>query len=414
MTLNCTFEARISPHRILRGSTWIACIKKPFNNSKKIYINKKKRIRKTYFFKFILLDVKNPRSNQGEMDSFWSIPAVHTDLNIGQLSRLEELSNQVTLAMSDNIPPSDNVKAYRKNDKKMGIAQNLREMLERKGTVLMQYDGRNQDCMVTKNFQARFLSSMLRQEASLHLGERDLYESWVCPNDRDFSPYHGYYNIEGGQPVKLFVDFDQPDREPALMKILAEDPSHFWAAIQSFIRSLVALVPGYQSDWVAVFKSGGTKLSAHIHDLRMWSHDVSSFQDLVESACALDPVHRTMLQNIVDTRVYHGSRAWRMPGHCKRSNGKGGTARFLSLGPDPDLSGSSSLKMFDESLSGDRNCCIAWAAFCHPHVFSSITLENGCCIKSNDCSSRVAKRVNKAPDVARPLKIGKTLVASWL
>jgi hypothetical protein len=337
------------------------------------------------------------------MPSFWNIPSVQKDMNAMQLAKLTDFSNEVVIAMGDSITRSDNVKAYRKNDNITGMSRNLREMKENSGTVMLQYDGRNKDSKITKNFKVMYLSSFLRQESEIHKGNRSEYKTWKCIGDRDFSPHHGYYNIEGNTPVRLFVDFDEPARDASLMKQLDECPSKFWDAIASFIKSLANIIPGYKSDWLAVYKSSGTKLSAHIHDLRIWAHDVSSFKDLVSSVCCNNPETRVMLEAIVDIRVYHGSRAWRMPGHCKRA----AQPRFLSLGPDTELSGAEAISLFESSLTGERAFCVAWAAFCHPHVMSNITMENGFCVAS------VTKRSLPTVESARPLKHGKVLIAPW-
>ena len=337
--------------------------------------------------------------------------------------RICELSIGIQLALEvSDLVPNKPVRAYTKNNTKSkshGMDPGLAAKLEEDATVLLQYDGRNKQGSVTKNFECKRIDHFLRAQASLH-PVRTGHDTWPRPLDCDFSPYHAYYNI-GTDPVRLFVDFDQP-KDETLMQLLRDQPGRFWEAVSAFVAGLVSVIPGYQPDWVAVFRSGGNKLSAHLHDLRIWATDVSFFKQLVENVCALPGEHSTMLRAIVDVRVYHPHRAWRMPGHCKRMLKNSDVARFLSIQPDPQCSGAAAIALFAQTIDSDEPVVdesgalvhaarVAWAAFCYPHAMCNLTFEAGHCVDPIDGTTPKKQRLSVT--CSRGLQPGHELSAPW-
>lgn len=292
------------------------------------------------------------------------------------------------------------------------------------GTILVQYDNNTKG----KMFECVNFAYFLIRESRLHRGRRGNPTEWEPPMDVDFSRQHGYYNIEPNMPVRLFVDFDEPRSDPELMSVLRRDPVVFWNAVHEFVRRLGVLFPGFQAEWTAVFKSTGDKLSAHLHDLQIWAEDVNIFQGTVQDVLDVGGEHQAMLQGIVDTRIHHGNRAWRIPGHCKRapardrktSGGDDGAPtgdqgvparapRYLALGPDPDLSGAQALRLFETTIADDPAACVSWAAFCYPHAMATVTRDG-----FEARAARPTTRREKAPlDLYAPLPRGKRLRAVW-
>ena len=186
--------------------------------------------------------------------SFWKAPS-HTN---------PVWADEIEAAMRGDPSPRPPLRTY----KKMGEGGMLMEVaryLDKPGTVMMQYDGRSGGGTrpaITKNFECLPLSEMLSREARIHAGERDRPEQWALPVDRDFSPCHRYYNIEGDRAVRLFVDFDEPRGDTELLDKVRRDPTVFWSAVADFALRLRTVVPGFTGEWIAVFRSLGSKLMA--------------------------------------------------------------------------------------------------------------------------------------------------------
>jgi hypothetical protein len=345
---------------------------------------------------------------------FWDhVPGDFASLSESHAVLVQSRLTSAATALQEGDIDTSIVRTYKKNTRQGIVSPEITEHLQHDGRILIQYDGLNSSngrTTVTKNFEVTSVARLLRQESEMHLDNRRGYREWEPVPDRNFSRFHRYYNIEGHEPLRLFVDFDQPSADASLMEALRLEPQRFWDAVAAFVAALSVVIPGYDSGYVAVFKSSGAKLSAHIHDLRIWATDVSHFKQLVASACEASGDHAAMLRGIVDTRIYHGSRAWRVPGHCKRVASGSGACRFLALSPDPLLSGKSALEFFALSELGKVGR-VAWAAFCFPHVVPVFTLRQGNCVdgKTDDTRKRKA-----APDAPVQLKPGQKLVAPWL
>jgi hypothetical protein len=149
--------------------------------------------------------------------------------------------------------------------------------------------------------------------------------------------------------------------------------------------------------------------------LQIWAKDVNLFKKTVEDALAIEGEHREMLCGIVDLRVYHGNRAWRIPGCCKRTPDQ--QPRYLSVEPDADLSGKKVLEFFEPVREGDKAACVSWAAFCYPHTIATITRTKGfeATAETGDPRKCHEKRTEKhSDDVYAPLPPGKRLKAPWM
>jgi len=301
------------------------------------------------------------------------------------------------------------VRRHRKLAPGGGMLSELQHALSVPGTVLVQYD----NGVGGKSFEVVDLAHLLRSHSLLLLHGRELGAGSSRMNS-DFSPHHRYYNIEPNTDVRLYVDFDQPGSDPELMRLVQQDAGLFWAAVRDFTRRLGIVFPGYDAEWAAVFTSTGTKLSAHLHDLQIWAKDASLFKKTVEDALAIEGEHQQMLRGIVDLRVYHGNRAWRIPGCCKRAPDQ--PPRYLSLEPDAGLSGKKALELFEPVREGDKAACVSWAAFCYPHAIPTITHTDGFEATAEPTDSRKCqeKRTAKhSDDVYTPLPPGKRLKAPW-
>lgn len=358
----------------------------------------------------------------------WIHPGFWTDPVSANTAMQHEIQEAMAGRPSDRPP----LRTYKKMDAG-SVLPEITRYLGVPGTVMVQYDGMNRGRgnkqqlksemravpprkpTITKNFECLQLSTMLWREAKLHAGARDKATEWHRPKDEDFSPFNLYYNINRDQDVRLFVDFDAPRQHPELMERVRRDPSVFWDAVRDFVRRLGVVLPGFDGEWVAVFRSVGDKLSAHLQDLQIWARDVSAFKETVQQALALEGEHSSLLSEVVDLRIYHGARAWRAPGHCKRtvppSPGEAAPVpRFLELAPDRALSGGKAVAFFESTLTGDLSACVAWAAFCYPHTISSITRSAGFEITA---THKAVSAKRPAVDLLAPMPRGKKLRAPW-
>lgn len=207
---------------------------------------------------------------------------------------------------------------------------------------------------------------------------------------------HSYYDVEGGAPVKLFIDFDG-----AKLVEHKDDPESVqngWTIFRVFMREfkdVLCKMPGGKAidSWLSVHmcdELSSPKPSAHAHDLAgAWAQDVDdlgAFVNVLYSQCSEG------LQALLDTSIYSKGRAFRMTGMSKWEINKvtgedchSNDLRVLSEYPDPTLSGELALRLFELNR-------VAFELLLFPHIVHPDTARHGTFIPSRDLSPSLGDR----------------------